>query len=118
MNIAYLINHYPAVSHSFIRREILALEKGGVAVQRIALRGWDGPLTDPADVLEHTRTRFVLREGAAALMRAMLSMALARPGLTFAALRLATRMSRGSDRPLLFPLDLFRRGLRRRALVG
>ena len=102
LNIAYLVNHYPAVSHSFIRREILALEKGGVAVQRIALRGWDGPLADPADVLERTRTRFVLREGAVALIGAMLSMALARPGRTFAALSLATRMSRGSDRPLLF----------------
>ena len=102
MNIAYLVNHYPAVSHSFIRREILALEKGGVAVQRIALRGWDGPLVDPADVLERTRTRFVLRQGAVELSRAMLAVALARPGRAFAALRLATRMSRGSDRPLLW----------------
>ena len=102
MNIAYLVNHYPAVSHSFIRREILALEKGGVAVQRIALRGWDGPLADPADVLERTRTRFVLRQGAVELSRAMLAVALARPGRAFAALRLATRMSRGSDRPLLW----------------
>ena len=102
MNIAYLVNHYPAVSHSFIRREILALEKGGVAVQRIALRGWDGPLADPADVLERTRTRFVLRQGAVELSRAMLAVALAHPGRAFAALRLATRMSRGSDRPLLW----------------
>ena len=102
MNIAYLVNHYPAVSHSFIRREILALEKGGVAVQRIALRGWDGPLADPADVLERTRTRFVLRQGAVELSRAMLATAFSHPGRTFAALRLATRMSRGSDRPLLW----------------
>ena len=102
MNIAYLVNHYPAVSHSFIRREILALEKGGVAVQRIALRGWDGPLADPADVLERTRTRFVLRQGAVELSRAMLAAAFSHPGRAFAALRLATRMSRGSDRPLLW----------------
>ena len=102
MNIAYLVNHYPAVSHSFIRREILALEKGGVAVQRIALRGWNGPLADPADVLERTRTRFVLRQGAVELSRAMLATAFSHPGRTFAALRLATRMSRGSDRPLLW----------------
>jgi len=102
LNIAYLVNHYPAVSHSFIRREILALEKGGVAVQRIALRGWDGPLADPADVLERTRTRFVLRQGAVELSRAMLATAFSHPGRAFAALRLATRMSRGSDRPLLW----------------
>src|SRR5205085_8481529 len=36
--VAYLINRYPAVSHSFIRREILALERQGIEVQRIALR--------------------------------------------------------------------------------
>ena len=39
MHIAYFINQYPKVSHSFIRREILALERQGVEVQRIALRG-------------------------------------------------------------------------------
>ena len=27
--IAYLVNQYPKVSHSFIRREILALERQG-----------------------------------------------------------------------------------------
>jgi hypothetical protein len=29
MRIAYFINQYPKVSHSFIRREILALERQG-----------------------------------------------------------------------------------------
>lgn len=38
MRIAYFINQYPKVSHSFIRREILALERQGFEVQRIALR--------------------------------------------------------------------------------
>ena len=35
MRIAYFINQYPKVSHSFIRREILALERQGIEVQRI-----------------------------------------------------------------------------------
>ncbi len=48
MRVAYLVNHYPAISHSFIRREILALEEVGVEVERFALRGWDGELVDPA----------------------------------------------------------------------
>ena len=48
--VAYLVNHYPAVSHSFIRREILALERLGVEVMRIALRGWDGALDPLPDV--------------------------------------------------------------------
>jgi colanic acid/amylovoran biosynthesis glycosyltransferase len=40
MNIAYLINQYPKVSHSFIRREILELENQGLSITRIAMRGW------------------------------------------------------------------------------
>ena len=49
MRVAYLINQYPKVSHTFIRREILALERRGVEVMRIALRGWDGELVDAED---------------------------------------------------------------------
>ena len=51
-NIAYFINQYPKVSHSFIRREILALERQGFSVERIALRGWDGDLVDVEDLRE------------------------------------------------------------------
>ena len=40
MKIAYLVNHYPAISHSFIRRELLALERQGHEILRISLRGW------------------------------------------------------------------------------
>jgi len=52
MQIAYLINQYPKVSHSFIRREILALERLGFEITRIALRGWDEKLVDDEDILE------------------------------------------------------------------
>ena len=36
MHIAYFVNQHPKVSHSFIRREMLALERPGIEVQRIA----------------------------------------------------------------------------------
>ncbi|MDO9525895.1 MAG: colanic acid biosynthesis glycosyltransferase WcaL, partial [Gemmobacter sp.] len=39
MKIAYVINSYPRPSHSFIRREIAALERQGVTVLRFAMRG-------------------------------------------------------------------------------
>ena len=51
------------VSHSFIRREILALEAHGFEVARIALRGWAEELPDPIDRNEQARTRYVLRRG-------------------------------------------------------
>jgi hypothetical protein len=100
--VAYLINHYPAMSHSLIRREILALERQGVDVQRISLRGWDGPLADPDDVREGERTRFVLREGVFGLLGAIVAEAIARPGAFLRTLRLATRMAAGSARSLVF----------------
>ena len=66
LRVAYLVNQYPKVSHSFIRREILALERQGVAVERFALRGWDDELPDAADRAERERTRYVLRTASAA----------------------------------------------------
>ena len=63
MKISYLINQYPKVSHSFIRREILALEKQGFAVQRIALRGWAENVVDSEDQLEQSKTQYILRKG-------------------------------------------------------
>ena len=61
MRVAYLINQYPKVSHSFIRREIQALERQGVAVMRIAIRGWNETLVDSADLEERKITRYVLK---------------------------------------------------------
>ena len=79
MRIAYLINQYPAVSHSFIRREILALERIGIDVVRIALRGWNADLVDAEDLSERKRTRYVLRDGAPALLMAVTRTLFTRP---------------------------------------
>ena len=51
LRVAYLVNQYPKVSHSFIRREILALERQGVAVERFAVRGGGEDFPDPAEEL-------------------------------------------------------------------
>lgn len=99
MRLAYLINQYPMVSHSFIRREILALERRGYEVMRIALRGWDGELVDDEDKLECKRTRYVLCEGAPALLLALMHMLFTRPLRLMLALRLAWRMGHRAERP-------------------
>ena len=62
MQITYLINQYPKVSHSFIRREILALERQGFNVQRIALRGWNEAVVDIEDMAEQKKTQYVLTQ--------------------------------------------------------
>jgi len=38
LHIAYILNSYPQPSHSFIRREIRALEGLGHSVMRLAMR--------------------------------------------------------------------------------
>ncbi|MDD2135085.1 glycosyltransferase [Pseudomonas kurunegalensis] len=98
MRIAYFINQYPKVSHSFIRREILALERQGVEVQRIALRGWDAELQDAEDTAERDKTRYVLRAGVKGLLRPTLQVLRAQPGRFFQALWLAMRLGLRADR--------------------
>ncbi|MGP1676550.1 MAG: glycosyltransferase family 4 protein [Burkholderiales bacterium] len=102
--ITYFINQYPKVSHSFIRREILALERQGFDILRIALRGWDGELVDAEDQQERARTRYVLQEGFPVLLLAVLRTLLTAPGRFFSAFALALRMGRGADRPLPYHL--------------
>lgn len=93
MKIAYLTNHYPAVSHSFIRREIEALEALGVSVDRYSVRESHGDLPDARDRAERERTHYLLRRGAAALLWSMIVVGLRRPGRFARAKLLAFRMA-------------------------
>jgi colanic acid/amylovoran biosynthesis glycosyltransferase len=102
--IAYLVTIYPKVSHSFIRREIRSLEQRGLQVLRIAMRGWDGELVDPDDLEERARTRYLLRDGLAALLWAVLRAALRSPLRFTSAFALAVRMSQGGERSLAYHL--------------
>lgn len=99
MRIAYFINQYPKVSHTFIRREILALERQGVEVQRIALRGWDAELHDAEDLAERGKTRYVLQDGLRGLLKPLMQVLRARPKAFLTALRLALGQGWRADRP-------------------
>lgn len=105
--IAYFINQYPKVSHSFIRREILALERQGFDILRIALRGWDAELVDSKDVDEQRRTRYVLQAGMLPLLVALARTLLVSPGRFLSAFVLALRMGWRADRPLPYHLIYF-----------
>jgi glycosyltransferase involved in cell wall biosynthesis len=100
MRIAYLINRYPAISHSFIRREILAIERQGHHVLRIALRGWKDELPGEDDQVERTKTKYVLRDGALPLVLAFLHILLISPARLARAFKLVWNVSRGAERPL------------------
>ena len=101
MHVAYLVNQYPKVSHTFVRREILALERQGVQVTRVTVRRVAEVLVDAEDLAEQARTHVLLDAGTAGLLFALCAMALRRP-LRFArALSTALRLSVGSERGLL-----------------
>ncbi|MBL8328613.1 MAG: glycosyltransferase [Rubrivivax sp.] len=102
--MAYLVNQYPGISHTFIRREILALEAQGLEVTRFALRGWADRITDVADEAERQKTRYVLGAGALALLTGCLRALLISPARFGSACGAMWRMSRGGDRPLPYYL--------------
>lgn len=100
--VAYLVSEYPKVSHSFIRREILALERRGWSVERLSVRKPSAPLVDPSDVQEGLITQCVLEMGALSLVAAVLRTAALRPLRFWRALLLAIKVTRGSDKPFLW----------------
>ncbi len=89
MRIAYLINQYPKSSHTFIRREILALERQGFEVQ------------------EQKKTVYVLRHGLKALVLPTLRAFFDAPAKFIAGACLAYKMGRKSDRTSLYYLVYF-----------
>lgn len=114
--VAYLVNQYPKVSHSFIRREILALEAMGVTVLRIASRGWSDTLVDEADHEERRRTQYLLRDGMGLLV-ALARALLASPVRLLRAARLALRMARMSPRRAAVHLAYLAQACRLRELL-
>ncbi len=104
MRVAYLINEYPKVTHTFVRTEIAAVERAGVIVDRIAMRRSASPLLDDADRLEAQRTRIVLDGGALSIGRVTLHTLLTQPRRFWRALRTALRLGWGSDRGALIHL--------------
>lgn len=93
MRIGYFTNQYPAPSHTFIRREINALETRGNAVVRYAIRPAFGQLVDADDVAELRLTRHILSLGAFRLLIASLWTLLERPRTSYHAFKLTLRFA-------------------------
>ncbi len=104
LTIAYLINQYPKVSHSFIRREIASLETHGIKIQRYAIRSCSTELVDEADKLELEKTKVVLEIPRIGLLIALIYASIIRPIRFLQALWLSIKLSRHSERGLLYHL--------------
>ena len=101
MRIAYFTNQYPAVSHTFIRREICALEMLDVIVIRYALCPAAEDFVDPADLLELRKTRYVLRAGVAEVLRYFIFTIVKQPLAVVNVFVLAAKIGWKSDRGIL-----------------
>ncbi|WP_342596642.1 glycosyltransferase family 4 protein [Cyanobacterium aponinum UTEX 3222] len=104
MKIAYLINQYPKVSHSFIRREIIALESLGVTIKRFSVRKIGDELVDDEDKKELLKTRFILELGIKGLLFYLLRVILFQPLNFIKALILTFKIGYRSERGVMINL--------------
>ena len=102
MIIAYLVNQYPKVSHSFIRREIAGVEAHGLTVKRYSVRSRASELVDPEDLAELKKTHILLEEGVLPLLLGCVLVAVTRLPRWLKASGLTLKLSqRHSERGLI-----------------
>jgi glycosyltransferase involved in cell wall biosynthesis len=106
--IAYLVGSYPAVSHTFIAREVEGLRARGVDVHTVSVRRTppEQLLTD-ADRRAAGETSVILPPDPAELAGAHLRTLLRRPRRYLSTLALAARLSPGGARAGLWQLFYF-----------
>jgi colanic acid/amylovoran biosynthesis glycosyltransferase len=104
MQIGYLTTEYPKVSHTFIRNEIQEVERLGVRVVRIAVRGWAEPVVDEADIEEKAKTRYLLGHSAGTYVREVIAALVHHPMGLLRAMVEALALSRKSNRGLIYHL--------------
>ena len=101
MRIGYFTNQNPAVSHTFIRREMRALEALGVSVIRYALWTSAENILDPEDKVEQQQTRYILKAGVAEFLRCVFGAVVIHPRRIVRAVQLALKIGRRSERGML-----------------
>lgn len=124
MRVAYLVSRYPAVSHTFVLREVQALRKRGVEIDTFSVRkATPGELLADVDRAEASRTFSILpverRRLAAALLTALVRRPRTVAGASMKALALRPAGLRGAVWQLFYLLEAAvlwdecrRRGLR------
>ena len=79
MKVAYFTNQYPGISHSFIRREIQALERQDIDVTRFAIRPSKDAIIADEDLAEQKKTRYITLSSPIALTKDILVQAISTP---------------------------------------
>jgi colanic acid/amylovoran biosynthesis glycosyltransferase len=106
--VAYLVSRYPAISHTFVLREVLGLRAAGVEVATTSVRATPPEqLLAEADRQEAERTWCILPPVWPELFRAHLGAAFGRPRAYAATLAQAWRCAPGGARAHLWQLFYF-----------
>jgi glycosyltransferase involved in cell wall biosynthesis len=94
LRLAYLVSRYPAVSHTFILREILGLRDLGVDIDPASINSADRPpaLLTAEERAEAKRTFYVKQAGAGGAIRAHAATLVSRPMGYFRGLWFAMRL--------------------------
>lgn len=96
--LGYLISRYPAISHTFILREVQELRKLGFQIEVASINAVDRPIAQLAaeEREEAARTWYVKAQGAGGALAANVATLLTRPGAYLHALWFAIRLG-GTD---------------------
>lgn len=100
ITIGYLTTRYPSVSHTFIRREIMEVERTGYTVQRYALRPAKAKLVDPLDLDEAKKTVYCLKQPIYIHVLSFLFVLMSRPIKLLKIVLLSLKMYLHSERNL------------------
>lgn len=110
-HVAYFINQYPGISHSFIRREIQALERHGLTVTRFVIRPSLDEIISEEDREEFEKTRHITKTAPLALVGAMARAFFKAPVDSVSMFVKAVRLGRCSEAGLLRHLFYFAEAL-------
>ncbi len=109
IRLAYLVSRYPAVSHTFILREVLQLRAQGFELHVASINSPDRPsdrLT-AEERAEAEATWYVKAAGAAGALRAHLATIATRPGAWLRGLAFALRLGGADLKGLLYAVFYF-----------
>jgi len=101
MKLAYLVNRYPSISHSFIRREIEALERRGAEIIRYSIRTSGQESIAEEDRREAEKTRRIVGAPPLSLAAAIAESLMLRPFGSLVAIARAFRFGLRSQSGLV-----------------
>lgn len=112
LRIAYLVSEYPALSHTFITREIAELESAGHQVERVSVRRpKNANATTGIYASEFERTSYLLEETPRRFPLAIAKLALRNPRGLFRAAALGFKIARRVPHRPLAVLAWFAQGI-------